>query len=104
MKASKTSPGVLDHQRDDGWLQITPGERFKIRTSVKETRGVYTMLELMQSNEHTLTNAGHFFLGTSKICSEQPRHVKTTTSRPLPPRMGPFLLARRFSKKFTPSL
>ena len=47
MKALKTSPGVLDHQRDDGWLQITPGERFKIRTSVKETRGIYTMLELI---------------------------------------------------------
>ena len=47
MKALKTSPVVLDHQRDDGWSQITPGERFKIRTSVKETRGIYTMLELI---------------------------------------------------------
>jgi hypothetical protein len=38
---------VLDNQRNDGWLQITPGERFRIRASVKETKGIYTMLELI---------------------------------------------------------
>src|SRR5215831_21262146 len=47
MKASKTSATVSDHQRCDGWLQITPGERFRIRTSVKETNGIYTMLEII---------------------------------------------------------
>jgi len=47
MKASKTSAEVLDNQRNDGWLQITPGERFRIRASVKETKGIYTMLELI---------------------------------------------------------
>ena len=34
-------------QSDGEWLQITPGECFKIRTSVKETVGAYTMLELV---------------------------------------------------------
>jgi mannose-6-phosphate isomerase-like protein (cupin superfamily) len=47
MKAFRTSAEVLDHQRNDGWLQVTPGERFRIRTSVKETKGIYTMLELI---------------------------------------------------------
>jgi mannose-6-phosphate isomerase-like protein (cupin superfamily) len=47
MKALKTSSEVLDHQGNDEWLQVTPGERFRIRTSVKETRGIYTVLELV---------------------------------------------------------
>src|ERR1700738_969034 len=29
------------------WLETTPGERFTIRTSAKETKGVYTMLEVV---------------------------------------------------------
>jgi len=47
MKALNPSTAVLDHQPNDGWLQITPGERFRIRTSVKETKGIYSMLELI---------------------------------------------------------
>ena len=47
MKPSKRSAEVLDNQSNDGWLQITPGERFRIRASVKETKGIYTMLELI---------------------------------------------------------
>ena len=49
MTASKESTGVLPntHQIKSEWLQITPGERFKIRTSVEETAGAYTMLELL---------------------------------------------------------
>jgi hypothetical protein len=49
MTALKISTEVLPngHQGNGEWLQITPGERFKIRTSVEETEGVYTMLELV---------------------------------------------------------
>jgi mannose-6-phosphate isomerase-like protein (cupin superfamily) len=47
MKALKTSTEVLDDQRNDGWLQITPGERFRVRTSAKKTKGIYTMLEFI---------------------------------------------------------
>ena len=47
MKALKTSAEVLDQQCNDEWLQVTPGERFRIRTSAKETKGIYTMLELI---------------------------------------------------------
>ena len=38
---------VIDHEGNGEWLQVTPGERFRIRTSTKETRGIYTMLELI---------------------------------------------------------
>jgi mannose-6-phosphate isomerase-like protein (cupin superfamily) len=38
---------VTAHQHNDEWLQVTPGERFRIHTSVKETKGIYTMLELI---------------------------------------------------------
>ena len=42
MTASKLSTEVLPRAQGNGeWLQITPGERFKIHTSVEETeRGV----------------------------------------------------------------
>jgi mannose-6-phosphate isomerase-like protein (cupin superfamily) len=46
MKPMRTSE-VLDHEGNGEWLQVTPGERFRIRTSTKETRGIYTMLELI---------------------------------------------------------
>ncbi|WP_083593835.1 cupin domain-containing protein [Aurantimonas sp. 22II-16-19i] len=32
---------------DSGWREVTPGERFVIRTSVQETQGIYTMLEII---------------------------------------------------------
>ena len=34
-------------QGNSEWLQLTPGERFKIRTSVKNTAGLYSMLEFV---------------------------------------------------------
>ena len=49
MTTSKISTEVLPngHQGNGEWLQITPGERFKIRTSVEETEGAFAMLELV---------------------------------------------------------
>jgi mannose-6-phosphate isomerase-like protein (cupin superfamily) len=47
MTALKTSATVSNHKRSDGWLQITPGERFRIRTSVRDTKGIHIMLELI---------------------------------------------------------
>ena len=52
MKALKTSAEVLDHQTNGEWLQVTPGERFRIRTSAKETKGIYTMLELIADSRN----------------------------------------------------
>jgi mannose-6-phosphate isomerase-like protein (cupin superfamily) len=49
MTTSKILTEVLPNRRqgDGEWLQITPGERFKIRTSAEETEEAYTMLELV---------------------------------------------------------
>jgi mannose-6-phosphate isomerase-like protein (cupin superfamily) len=49
MASSKQSTEVLsiNHQDKGEWLETTPGERFKIRTSVEETKGIYTMLEVV---------------------------------------------------------
>jgi hypothetical protein len=52
MRALKTSAEVFDHQGSDGWLQVTPGERFRIRTSAKETKGIYTTLELIADSRN----------------------------------------------------
>jgi mannose-6-phosphate isomerase-like protein (cupin superfamily) len=48
MTSSKKSTEVLSlGRRSTEWLQTTPGERFTIRTSVKETEGKFTMLEVV---------------------------------------------------------
>jgi len=38
--------------RDGEWLQVTPGERFRVRTSAKDTKGMYTMLELIADSRN----------------------------------------------------
>jgi mannose-6-phosphate isomerase-like protein (cupin superfamily) len=35
------------HQGNGEWLQITPGERFKIHTSIEETEGAFATVELV---------------------------------------------------------
>ena len=49
MTTSEITTEVLPngHHGNREWLQITPGERFKIRTSVEETEGAFAMLELV---------------------------------------------------------
>src|SRR3984893_10630590 len=49
LASSKKSTEVLsiNHQDNGEWLETTPGERFTIRTSAKETKGMYTMLEVV---------------------------------------------------------
>lgn len=41
-----TSNSVRD-QADDQWLQVTPGERFRIRVSSAQTMGAYSILEIV---------------------------------------------------------
>jgi mannose-6-phosphate isomerase-like protein (cupin superfamily) len=49
MTISKRSTEVLsiDRRSNAEWLQTTPGERFTIRTSVNETDGNFTILEVV---------------------------------------------------------
>src|SRR5262249_16080081 len=44
---SKESTDVLLARGQDNaeWLEVTPGERFTIRTTIAQTQGAYTMLE-----------------------------------------------------------
>jgi mannose-6-phosphate isomerase-like protein (cupin superfamily) len=54
-------------QADDQWLEVTPGERFIIRTSVDETDGIYAMLEIVAESRngvpmHIHTNEDEHFL------------------------------------------
>jgi len=66
---------------DDHWLEVTPGERFKIRTPVAETAGIYTMLELVAEPRngvpmHIHTNEDEHFLvleGTLHIANGDER-------------------------------
>ena len=51
MTASKPSTEVLPSDNGE-WLQITPGERFKIRTSVEETDGAFAMLEMVANPQN----------------------------------------------------
>jgi mannose-6-phosphate isomerase-like protein (cupin superfamily) len=37
----------ISHESKNEWSEITPGERFSIRVSSKETNSVYTMLEIV---------------------------------------------------------
>jgi quercetin dioxygenase-like cupin family protein len=54
MTASKLSTGFLPsgHGSNGGWLQVTPGERFKIRTFVEDTAGAYKMLEVVADSRN----------------------------------------------------
>ena len=97
MKPSKTSAEVLDHQRNDGWLQITPGERFRIRTSVKETKGIYTMLELIadprngvpmhihqNEDEHFIVLEGSLHIASGDKRFDAPAGATVTISNGVP--------------------
>lgn len=46
MDTSANEIGAV-HSNDGDWMEVTPGEIFKIRTSASETDGVYTMLEII---------------------------------------------------------
>lgn len=80
MKASNTST-VLEHQRNDGWLQITPGERFRIRTSTKETNGIYTMLELIADPRNGVSKHIHQNEDEHFIILEGMLHVANGSQR-----------------------
>jgi mannose-6-phosphate isomerase-like protein (cupin superfamily) len=49
MTASRKSTEALLNaaQCNSEWLETTPGERFRIRTTADETNGIYTMLEIV---------------------------------------------------------
>ncbi|NKK75860.1 cupin domain-containing protein [Rhizobium leguminosarum bv. viciae] len=64
-----TSVNMLSKGPGDGseWWEVTPGERFTIRTSVSETGGLYTMIEVTAESRngvpvHTHANEEEHFI------------------------------------------
>jgi quercetin dioxygenase-like cupin family protein len=69
MTSSKrsTKAPTIGHQSNSEWSQTTPGERFIIRTSVEETKGAYTILEVVADPRngvpmHIHTNEDEHFI------------------------------------------
>jgi mannose-6-phosphate isomerase-like protein (cupin superfamily) len=76
MTRSTISTEVLpnDNHSSSDWLQITPGERFKIRTSSNETEGAYTTLELVAdprngTPRHVHKNEDEHFIVLEGTCT-----------------------------------
>jgi mannose-6-phosphate isomerase-like protein (cupin superfamily) len=99
MTTSKISTEVLPngHQGDGEWLQITPGERFKIRTSVEETEGAYTMLELVadprngvpmhihkNEDEHFIVLEGTLHIANGNKTLDTPAGTAVTVKKDVP--------------------
>ena len=91
MTASKISAGDLPAAE---WLQVTPGERFKIRTSVKETEGAYSVLEFVvdprngvhkhihkNEDEHFIILEGSLHLAVGDKVLDVPAGASVTVTR-----------------------
>ncbi len=95
LKISNEEPN--GHQGNGDWLQITPGERFKIRTSVDETEGGYTMLELVadprngvpmhihkNEDEHFIVLEGTLHIVNGDKTLDAPAGTAVTVTRGVP--------------------
>lgn len=85
------------HQGDGEWLQITPGERFKIRTSVEETEGAFAMLELVadprngapmhvhkNEDEHFIVLEGTLYIAHGDKTLDAPAGTAVTVRKGVP--------------------
>ena len=85
------------HQGNGEWLQITPGERFKIRTSVEETEGAFAMLELvadprngapmhihMNEDEHFIVLEGTLYIANGDKTLDAPAGTAVTVRKGVP--------------------
>jgi mannose-6-phosphate isomerase-like protein (cupin superfamily) len=96
MTTLRKSTGVLSigHQDNGEWLEITPGERFTIRTSAKETKGIYTMLEIVaeprngvprhvhkNEDEHFLVLEGTLHIAIGDATLDVPAGTAVTVSK-----------------------
>ena len=85
------------HQGNGEWFQITPGERFKIRTSVEETEGAFAMLELvadprngapmhihMNEDEHFIVLEGTLYIANGDKTLDAPAGTAVTVRKGVP--------------------
>jgi mannose-6-phosphate isomerase-like protein (cupin superfamily) len=84
----------INHRDNGEWLETTPGERFTIRTSAKETQGVYTMLEIVadprngvpihihkNEDEHFLVLEGTLHIVVGDVTLDIPAGAAVTVNR-----------------------
>src|SRR5258708_29556342 len=95
MASSKKLTEVsINHQDNGEWLETTPGERFTIRTSARETQGVYTMLEIVadplngvpihihkNEDEHFLVLEGTLHIVVGDVTLDIPAGTAVTVNR-----------------------
>jgi mannose-6-phosphate isomerase-like protein (cupin superfamily) len=99
MRTSEIRTAVLPngHHGNGEWLQITPGERFKIRTSVEETEGAFATLELVadprngtpmhvhkNEDEHFIVLEGTLHIANGDQTSDAPAGTTVTVGRGVP--------------------
>jgi mannose-6-phosphate isomerase-like protein (cupin superfamily) len=76
------------------WLHVTPGERFKIRTSIKKTEGANSMLEFVvdprngvpmhihkNENEHFIILEVSLHIAVGEKVLDAPADTSVTVSR-----------------------
>jgi mannose-6-phosphate isomerase-like protein (cupin superfamily) len=99
MTASEIPTEALPNGRQGNgeWFQITPGERFKIRTSVEETEGAFAMLELvadprngapmhihMNEDEHFIVLEGTLYIANGDKTLDAPAGTAVTVRKGVP--------------------
>ena len=99
MTTSKISGEALPNgdQSNGEWLQITPGERFKIRTSAQETEGAFATLELVadprngvpmhihnNEDEHFIVLEGTLHIANGDKTLDAPTGTTVTVTKGVP--------------------
>jgi len=99
MSKNKESTDVLLARGQDNaeWLEVTPGERFTIRTSIAQTQGAYTMLEVVaeprngvpmhihkNEDEHFIVLEGTLHIANGNERSDLPAGTAVTVKKGVP--------------------
>lgn len=98
MNSNDFSKGSSDgHEREDGWSEVTRGERYVIRTTSEEANGAYAMLEVVASprngvpmhvhdneEEHFIILEGKAFIANGDSRAEVSAGSSVTIGRGVP--------------------
>ena len=97
MSNAKAFDRSAPQQSEDGWLQTTPGERFKIRIRAEETQAAYTMLEMVadprngvpmhihkNEDEHFIVLEGTLHIVNGDKALDVPAGTAVTVTRGVP--------------------
>ena len=98
MAISKTAEvGEVRNQDDGEWLQVTPGERFKIRIASSQTMGSYAVIEIVadphngvplhihsKEEEHFIVLEGTLDIAVGDRRGDAPAGTSVTVKRGVP--------------------